>query len=100
MTSKRKVTLEEARAVFKKDLGERMAKLRVEGKEPRSVSEALREVGTPAGQARVAAHLASEPFPHFEAAPGRPGFLVKLDADGTRTVDRFVRRTFTPVKDE
>jgi hypothetical protein len=60
----------------------------------------LREVGTPAGQARVAAHLAAEPFPHFEAAPGRPGLLVKIDADGSRTVGRFVRRAFTPVKDQ
>jgi hypothetical protein len=100
MTSNRKVTVEEVRALLKKDFEERMAKLRAEGKEPRSVSEALREVGTPAGQARVAAGLDSEPFPHFEAAPGRPGLLVKIDEDGTRTVGRFVRRTFTPVKDD
>jgi hypothetical protein len=47
----------------------------------------------------VEAHLASVPFPHFEPAPGRPGLLVKIDEDGTRTVGRFIRRAFTPVKD-
>jgi hypothetical protein len=63
------------------------------------LAERLREVGTPAGRARVAALLASGPFPHFEAVPGRPGLLVKIDEDGTRTLGRFVKRTFTPVKD-
>ncbi len=63
------------------------------------IAERFREVGTPAGQARVAALLASGPFPHFEAVPGRPGLLVKVDEDGTRTLGRFIKRTFTPVKD-
>jgi len=64
------------------------------------VSERLRDIDTPAGRARVEAFLASGPFPHFEAAPGRPGLLVKIDEDGTRTVGRFIKRTFTPVKDQ
>jgi hypothetical protein len=63
------------------------------------VSERLRDVDTAAGRARAEALLASGPFPHFEAAPGRPGLLVKIDENGTRTVGRFVKRTFTPVKD-
>jgi hypothetical protein len=63
------------------------------------IAERFRELGTPAGRARVAALLASGPFPHFEALPGRPGLLVKIDEDGTRTVGRFVKRTFTPVNE-
>ncbi len=63
------------------------------------VSERLRDIDTPAGRARVAAALAAGPFPHFEAAPGRPGLLVKIDEDGKRAVGRFIKRTFTPVKD-
>ena len=62
------------------------------------LSERLRDVDTPAGRARVEVLLASGPFPHFEAAPGRTGLLVKVDEDGTRTVGRFIKRTFTPVR--
>lgn len=64
----------------------------------KAVSETLAEVETPVGRARLQAVLAGRPFPHFEAAKGRPGLLVRIDADGTRTVGRFVRRVFTPVK--
>lgn len=63
-----------------------------------AVSARLEDIDTPAGRARVAAGLASEPFPHFEVAPGRPGFLVRIDEDGTRTLGRFVKRKFVPVK--
>jgi hypothetical protein len=60
------------------------------------LSERLRDIDTPAGHARVAAGLASGPFPHFAAVPGRPGLLIKIDRDGTRTVGRFVNREFVP----
>jgi hypothetical protein len=50
------------------------------------------------GRARLAAHLAQRPFPHYEPVPDQPGLLVKIDQDGTRTVGRFVRRVFTPVE--
>jgi hypothetical protein len=63
------------------------------------LAERFREMGTPAGRARVAAVLAASPFPRFEAVAARPGLLVKIDEDGTRTLGRFVKRTFTPVKD-
>ena len=62
------------------------------------LAERFREIGTPAGRARVEALLASGPYPHFEAVPGRPGLLVKIDEDGTRTTGRFIKRTFTAVK--
>jgi hypothetical protein len=62
------------------------------------LSDALRTVGTPAGRERLERFLADRPYPHFEAAPDRPGLLVKIDADGTRTVGRFVHRKFRAVR--
>jgi hypothetical protein len=41
--------------------------------------------------------LESTPYPHFEAAPGRPGLLVRIEADGSRTIGRFVNREFQQV---
>jgi hypothetical protein len=61
------------------------------------LSDCLRSVDTKAGRERVRAHLATRPYPHFEPAPDRPGFILKIDEDGTRTVGRFVKREFRPV---
>jgi ParD-like antitoxin of type II bacterial toxin-antitoxin system len=58
------------------------------------LSDCLRTVDTKAGRARMKAHLAERPFPHFEQAVDRTGFLVKIDEDGKRTVGRFVNRVF------
>jgi len=60
----------------------------------RPLSASLAEPGTPAGDKRVAAVLASRPFPHYEAAPGQKGLLVRIEEDGTRMVGRFVNRKF------
>ncbi len=60
------------------------------------LSDCLRTVDTKAGRARVKARLAERPFPHFEPSVERPGFLVKIDEDGKRTVGRFVNRLFRP----
>jgi len=60
------------------------------------LSECLRSVDSKAGRARLKAHLASGPFPHFEPAAGRPGFVVQIDSKGSRTVGRFVNRAFLP----
>jgi len=62
------------------------------------LSDALRSVDTPVGRERLERYLADRPYPHFEAAPDRPGLLVKIDADGTRTVGRFVHRKFRAVR--
>lgn len=62
------------------------------------LSTCLDTVDSPEGWQRVAEHLQSQPFPHYEPAPDKPGFLVRIDADGRRTVGRFVNREFTPVK--
>lgn len=60
----------------------------------RPLSECVAEVGTDVGRRRVAEFLQSQPFPHFEAWPNKPGLLVKIDEDGTRTIGRFVGREF------
>lgn len=60
----------------------------------RALSECLECVDSPGGRRRVAEHLGSQPFPHYEADPDRPGMLVRVDTDGTRTVGRFVDRQF------
>lgn len=65
----------------------------------RLLSELLAEVEAPAGQRRVAEHVAGLPFPHYQPHPDRPGILIRTGADGTQTVGRFVSRAFTPVTD-
>ena len=62
------------------------------------LSACLRDVDTAAGRDRVNAFLATRPYPHFEPAPDRPGYIVKIDEDGTRRVGRFVNRQFKPVR--
>jgi hypothetical protein len=64
--------------------------------EARALSELLSSVDTAAGRKRLAAHLKKLPFPQFEAAPGKRGFVIKIDEDGKRTVGRFVNREFRP----
>jgi hypothetical protein len=60
------------------------------------LSDAIAMVDTPEGHARLKAYLASQPFPHFEAYPGNPRLLVRIEEDGTRTVGNFVERQFVP----
>lgn len=62
-----------------------------------ALSERLKTVDTPAGRQRLQAHLSTRPFPQYEACDS-PGLLVRIDADGKRTVGRFVNREFVPVK--
>jgi len=71
------------------------------GQEPptESLSELLASVDSPAGRARVDAYLETRPFPHFKSWDGQPGFLVRIDEDGTETVGRFVNRVFVAVGD-
>lgn len=64
----------------------------------RPLSECLESVDSPEGRHRVRDYLESRPFPHYESAPDGPGLLVRIEADGTRTVGRFVNRQFLAVK--
>jgi hypothetical protein len=57
----------------------------------------MKQIEMDVGRQRVKEYLKTLPFPHFEAAPGHPGLLVRIEADGTRTVGRFVNRIFKAV---
>lgn len=46
----------------------------------------------------VRAYMATQPFPHYEGVPGKNRLMVRIDADGTRTVGRFVNKVFRTVK--
>ena len=62
----------------------------------RPLSALIGTVDSAQGRARVAQHLAGLPYPHYEAArDGRA--LVRIDANGTRTVGRFARGQFRPI---
>ena len=63
-------------------------------KSAKSLAAILESVDSWEGRRRVADHLKSLPFPHYKPAPGRAGFLVRTEADGARTVGRFVNRQF------
>ena len=62
------------------------------------LSACLESVDSPAGRQRVVEHLKTRPYPHYEAASESPGLLVRIEADGKRTVGRFVNRQFKPGK--
>lgn len=62
------------------------------------ISACLETVDSPEGHGRVAAFLQTQPFPHYEPAPDSPGLLIRIEADGKRTVGRFVNRQFKAMK--
>ena len=57
------------------------------------LSKCLSSVNSPEGRKRLAEHLKTLPFPHYEPADA-PGLLVRIDANGRRTLGRFVNREF------
>jgi hypothetical protein len=62
------------------------------------LSSCLASVDTPTGRKRVTAYLQSQPFPHYQSHPQKPGLLERVDENGTRTLGRFVNRKFKPVR--
>ena len=64
----------------------------------RPLSACLETVDSLAGRRRVAEFLQTQPYPHYEPAQDTPGLLVRIEADGTRTLGRFVNRQFKGVK--
>ena len=60
----------------------------------RPISECLAAADTPEGRDRLQKYLDTLPYPHYEPAPGRPGFLVRTDERGQRVIGRFVNRRF------
>src|SRR5262249_49015843 len=69
-----------------------------ESGDQRPLSSLLESVDLPEGRRRVSDYLAAQPYPHYEAAPDRPGMLVRIDESGIRTIGRFVNREFQPVE--
>jgi hypothetical protein len=61
------------------------------------LSKCLASVDSATGRRRVAEYLESRPFPHYHSAPDSPGLLIRIDADGTQTLGRFVGREFQAV---
>src|ERR1019366_6332680 len=51
------------------------------------LSACLESMDASEGRKRLAEHLKSLPYPHYEAAPG--GLLVRIGANGKRTTGRF-----------
>jgi ParD-like antitoxin of type II bacterial toxin-antitoxin system len=64
----------------------------------RPLSACLESVDSDEGRKRVAAYLEEGPFPHYKPHPEKPGLLVRIDADGSHTIGRFVNRRFKPVR--
>ena len=62
------------------------------------LSALLDSVDDVAGRSRVVAYLETQPFPRYEPAPDGKGLLVRVEADGSRTLGRFVNRQFQPAK--
>jgi hypothetical protein len=60
----------------------------------RPLSACLESVDTPAGKRRVTKYLEAQPYPHYKPAPDAPGLLLRIEADGARTLGRFVNREF------
>jgi hypothetical protein len=57
------------------------------------LSSLVSTVNSAAGQTRLAKHLKSLPYPHYEPS-GKRGFLIRTDATGKRSLGRFVNKQF------
>ena len=77
--------------------GDQMLALCKSGK-AKPLSACLNSIDSIEGRKRLAEHLKSLPYPHYEPAPGLPGMLVRIEADGRRTTGRFVNRKFQAAK--
>lgn len=62
------------------------------------LSQSLATIGTDEGHRRLSEYLKSTPFPHFEPVPGDSALLIRIEADGTRTIGRFVDREFQAIE--
>jgi hypothetical protein len=62
-------------------------------------ADAMRKASTEAGQRRALAHLRKLGGPRYSIDPTRRGGIVRIDADGSRTRGRFVRRRFVVADD-
>ncbi len=63
-----------------------------------SVAEALASARSSEAQEAALAHLLASGQPRYGVDPDRPGFLIRIDPDGTRTTGRFIHRVFVPAE--
>jgi len=63
-------------------------------------SAAMRQASSEAGQQRALEHLRKLGGPRYSVDPSRRGGIVRINADGSRTRGRFVRRTFVVAPDD
>ncbi len=61
------------------------------------VLDALNQVVSTPDRNAVRRHIAAAGGPVYESDPDRPGRIVRITPDGTRTVGRFKGRSFIPV---
>lgn len=76
--------------------GDKVLALRRAG-DSQPLSKCLNSVDSPEGRRRVAEHLSKLPYPHYKPADA-PGLLVRIEANGKRTIGRFVNREFQAAK--
>jgi ParD-like antitoxin of type II bacterial toxin-antitoxin system len=67
---------------------------RLQEKAALPLSKIVATINRPAGRARLKAYLDSRPFPRFSPHPKLARTFVREDADGSRTVGRFMRGEF------
>ena len=60
----------------------------------KSLSKSLNSVDSPRGRKRVVDFLKTRSFPHYEPHPEKRGLLIRIEANGKRSVGRFVNREF------
>lgn len=65
-----------------------------------SLSHLVETIAKAEGRKRLKAHLDSEPFPHFEQHPTDKSLLMRIEANGARSVGRFVNRQFVAERNQ
>src|SRR5437016_5620385 len=63
----------------------------------RPFSDCISGADSAIGRRRVARHVKSRPFPHYEPS-NEAGIIIRIEANGRRARGRFVNRRFEPVK--
>ena len=61
---------------------------------------AMKSASSEAGQRRALEHLRKLKGPRYSIDPTRPGAILRIAADGSRSRGRFVRRKFVVLRDE
>ena len=73
---------------------------RINDKAAVPLSEVLATIHQPAGRKQLDAYLNTRPFPRFSAHPELADTFILEDADGRRTIGRFVGGEFEPLLGE